>query len=135
MPKKAKKKGGKEGSKSDTDVTPPVDPRVLKVTELHDLIKANKAEQRAKTAKARKLTLPLRRINSLPAIHPSVPLVRTLFPGSKSVNLGFEPPIPDIPNAEVFLDEVPDDIIEKFKAMTPPPATRPSLSFMGKDVD
>ncbi|XP_078487291.1 uncharacterized protein LOC100185943 [Ciona intestinalis] len=136
MAKKEKKKRSKKESNSETDVPEKVDPRVLKIGELHDLIKTNKREQRSKTAMMQRLTLPLKRINSLPSIHASLPIVHTLFPGSKSVNLGFEPPVPDIPNAEVFLDEVPtDDLLKKFKAMTPPPAVRPALSFMGEDVD
>nr|XP_002120370.1 uncharacterized protein LOC100185943 [Ciona intestinalis] len=136
MAKKEKKKPNKNESNPESDAPEKVDPRVLKIGELHDLIKTNKREQRSKTAMMQKLTLPLKRINSLPSIHASLPIVHTLFPGSKSVNLGFEPPVPDIPNAEVFLDEVPTaDLLKKFKAMTPPPAVRPALSFMGENVD
>ena len=55
-------------------------------------------------------------INSLPVVYQHVPLVRTIFPESQSVNFGFERPLPDVPNGTIILDEYPDDILEDMKS-------------------
>ncbi|CAK8672007.1 unnamed protein product [Clavelina lepadiformis] len=109
--------------------------KLQRINELQSLIKDYKKEQKQEFVRQQKITLPLKRINSLPVVYQHVPLVRTIFPESQSVNFGFERPLPDVPNGTIILDEYPDDILEDMKSQSAPSTPTRKLSFLDEGLD
>nr|XP_039262952.1 uncharacterized protein LOC120338986 [Styela clava] len=96
----AKKKGKKQKGEEE-----PPDPRL---SAMKTIISKETNTRKEGEITRNKAMMPLKRVNSNPLIYEMIPIAKSLFPNSKSVDFGFEGVL-DIPN-QVYYKEEMDDV-------------------------